>query len=1185
MSPRNNRNAQRMSQSIGINIDNSGHMANEYFNYMQGANGYSIEQHLSSFSRVHPYSFLWSNWVIEKETYLKRLANISRNYTTFSSHGADHSEVILSRIEALLGEERIRLLSPTDAWLFLQCAYSHDIGMCVANEEIDRLFQKIQTDPKYIRELLYDEGFRSYLLDNDNAAYGNLFHCDDRFVTSVRFLLQIIDSGDEGQFKKFIEQVNSSEYSKAKNIYSTVAMRYFRAIHAKRTRDVLIQEAQSATLNEILPVRLRKIVAEIDYCHGEVWNEIISHLPNQDNGLSTDYIHPQFVAAMLRLGDLLDLDSNRYNPFQLELVGRLPKDGVIHKLKHMAIINFLVNPQWIDIEARYRYEEVRDFLNVHYFPVDDNGMAKSDMDRESDKHSQTLEIIEKSAKSLRDWITWLHDDLKEFSQNWNRIVPSDMPGYIASLRKNDIYIGDSDIPVKEDELELRYVISPRRASQIIEGSELYNDPLVFIREIVQNSIDATKWHIYRTLVTLHETEESGNDTKNQLSFSWDILSPMLQRYPVNIQFEYIQDKSGSNVDKLRIIFRDYGIGITYEKLKQMRHIGAITMSKEERNELQKMPQWLKPTGEYGIGMQTAFTVVDSVRIITYPRYEKQKPSNIKRTIKLYCPELGGDIVNEEMDKPDNETNRFGTDVIIDMPLFKSNIRKLLRYQNSYSFNVRSHQILDMNVIKTRLLQYISETFTNDIVSVRFRYKESTATDGQENNELLLDLSFPIPYPKRSSFLKAYRSESDDETNIYYWYNSNYDDGSNDESILLTLRNARESSVQLYYKGIIINNNDNRYNPAKLFRIPGVNIKINIMSGCASEFLEISRDYIKIEGYEFIKKILSNAIKSIYAAIFNALTKDDTDEQERYLLIDFFIKNPEHFMIFNQIVRIFKDDYDIDASKWEFLYNLFEKEMNVQAYRAIPALNVIDERTYIGEMNLREAIYWIKQEETWYTNYDFENLFSDRILLKQKTQRTVCAIRDNLSEVYDLRYGKLRIICDKAWTTKFIMLYTLTSGKITNSYPIIEESEYYLLCLIIISKYVDRYNRETDTYKKSELGNYILSFPAIKKYKKIAVKQLPAESPNALAGRFASFIICPCNVEKLSQSFDPGLVDRIASGNYDTDEKEVTKQKIEEYFSNSATVDFIQHIRFMKDNIHIENRIQQYKTLFQGIGNI
>lgn len=51
-------------------------------------------------------------------------------------------------------------------------------------------------------------------------------------------------------------------------------------------------------------------------------------------------------------------------------------------------------------------------------------------------------------------------------------------------------------------MNLRFRISQEKAFEVIEGSSLYADKYIFIREIIQNAQDATKIQLWRDLKNL-----------------------------------------------------------------------------------------------------------------------------------------------------------------------------------------------------------------------------------------------------------------------------------------------------------------------------------------------------------------------------------------------------------------------------------------------------------------------------------------------------------------------------------------------------------------------------------------------------------------------------------------------------------------------------------------------------------
>ena len=60
-----------------------------------------------------------------------------------------------------------------------------------------------------------------------------------------------------------------------------------------------------------------ELLAEISLLHWEDFNDVMSRLYQEANGYKGDYIHPRFIACLIRLGDLLDFDNNRFNEFSI----------------------------------------------------------------------------------------------------------------------------------------------------------------------------------------------------------------------------------------------------------------------------------------------------------------------------------------------------------------------------------------------------------------------------------------------------------------------------------------------------------------------------------------------------------------------------------------------------------------------------------------------------------------------------------------------------------------------------------------------------------------------------------------------------------------------------------------------------------------------------------------------------
>ena len=1130
------------SQNVNISIPCR---ASEKYDYPRDKSYFlplTLEQHLYSYASEKPFQFLWSSWITEKEEYRKMLETVPATFSTYSSHTVDHSEVILTRIESLLGEDRIRLLSPTDTWLLLQCAYTHDLGMSVSEPEKEQVFLQTFDNVESFKKLLDNRDFINFLNDIEKEYLQAVSNPGNELFSSVRYLLIARNNNDDHTLRLIADRLKGLDYSRVQNMFSIVTTNYFRRRHAERTRNLLLEKAQLATDNGILPRRLRKVVAEIDYCHGGLWNDVLK-LKQKDLGLSTDLIHPQFIAALLRLGDLLDLDSNRFNEYQIERLSNMPMTSAAHELKHMAISDFLVTPKEIRVTARYVYDDILRVLDAHYFK---NRKTNPD----AKKEDEIKELIDRSAKNLRQWFRWIEEEVKQFSNEWNNIIPENMTGSIASFRRSDIYVLNDKEPVEEDSTSLRYAISSSRSAQLIEGTGLYHSHWAFIREIVQNAVDASKRQLGRVVSHLYPKEDS---TFPVFPEYYRNLSQLYQFEPVRVIVNYIPGNK-DNTARLEFVFIDQGIGITYEKLKQMRHIGAISKSEDEMKELAALPPWLKPTGEFGIGMQSVFSVVDEMTLVTYPSNEEGKRTDLKRHIKLYCPALSGDIINREEGKePDQDY--CGTDVRFGFDLRGGFVVKFLfdRDPDSskvnepnpellYAYNLKKNKVtlLDNGAVFPAIQKYIHETFTDDIIGLDFYFLNNVHPEkgwrelireyekNKNDEQHKQDISFRFPkltslitcIPCQTNFLShpnTYINAAEADKIVQFWYN--YESKASEESIsvLLTLQNNNEynrkniGSVRLFYRGILICEEPRAAALFKSYEIPGLKLKINIMSGNVSRFLEINREHVKATGYAELNKIIRDALKGFYQSV----SVWEAQNKQPYIS-SFWEKNPEHRLHYRLVSRFFNYDEfrEIVANSGSIIY---DSNYVVKQYSIIfERVEEIEKR--ISEIFVEQDPYTEKKrlvEPLWFTDP------SKLPLVEPMNGNTIngLALPDIISDMFDLKYHRIEIVRSKEWEYKFIMRYTLTA---TENTPFeMTDDDYSVMCISMLQKYMNKYrtavNEEND-YLKDTFGNFIISVPAAKSFYKISVAQPAVESPGENLAHFNRFIILPFKLKDLYEYF-------------------------------------------------------------------
>ncbi|MCA9704974.1 MAG: HD domain-containing protein, partial [Myxococcales bacterium] len=247
---------------------------------------------------------LRDQWGHDKRALTRALHAVSQWFPHYSLHDHSHADTVLQQIARLLGRDRIERLSATDLWLILEAAYLHDVGMVVTDHEARRFWSS-------------DE--RRDFLARHQAEH-----------TELARAAAILEGHDvQGEHWSF----------EVRRALILVMAEYYRSRHAERAARVVMDpellRLASPRPPEI-PERLFGALGEICAAHGRSFEQTMA-LSDEQSGVGTDLAHPRFVACMLRLGDLLDLDSGRFCAVMLQTFGVLPQTSEDHRRKHASI--------------------------------------------------------------------------------------------------------------------------------------------------------------------------------------------------------------------------------------------------------------------------------------------------------------------------------------------------------------------------------------------------------------------------------------------------------------------------------------------------------------------------------------------------------------------------------------------------------------------------------------------------------------------------------------------------------------------------------------------------------------------------------------------------------------------------------------------------------------------------------
>lgn len=523
-------------------------------------NGYNmpltLEQHFEELAARYPSVHeLFSLWVLLKKRIEDELLHSRGVFVTYSLHDGSHSRSVLQAIERFLGEERIRKLSATDTFMLLACAYTHDYGMA---QTFNRVYN-----------ILGSRDFENFLKKMDSNS-------------------QSLEKEDAWAIHNLLTYLNDEKATLPLNdIYLSIILviqLYIRPLHWKGVSDIE-NDFQGLYQGYVKGrfVHGSEGIIPICMCHGQSMKSLL-HLSQRADGMAGDDYHPRFIAAMLRLGDLLDLDNGRFPLWFVKEISEsesnIPKLSVMNYRKHEAVSHLLITHKKIEIKAECKAEE--DGYEV--------------------------------AGLVNEWTNLLEEECRQMVIYWNEIAQPDFgrpPGDVQ------VTILVDDHPYESFNKKMQMRMSQERVMKLLEGTSIYQDKYVGIREMIQNAVDASLLQLWYDITQNRYLSYglSKNTAKKGLDFL-DLLhqnrTDIFGNYDITV--EVIKDLSEK---KVHVVVKDKGIGITPEDVEFIADIGS---SKEKnvrvKGLMEHMPKWLKPAGIFGIGLQSVFQLTDCVEFYT-----------------------------------------------------------------------------------------------------------------------------------------------------------------------------------------------------------------------------------------------------------------------------------------------------------------------------------------------------------------------------------------------------------------------------------------------------------------------------------------------------------------------------------------------------------------------------------------
>ncbi len=548
---------------------------------------------------------------------------------------------------------------------------------------------------------------------------------------------------------------------------------YCRSKHAEFSREYIldIKNVWGIDLGHsgLIKNRLISLIGEISTMHTKPFDEILS-LYKESNGFKNDYMHPRLVACMLRMGDVLDLDNGRFNHYGTEIFGEMPKESKRHYEKHEATKHVLVTNEVIEVEADCSTDDVY--------------------------------------RETRKWLDSLKSEIDNLRLSWNDIAPAELgrPPKLAICK-----ITRNGTDVLNELSNLKFNISQKKAFEIIEGSSIYKDKFACLRELVQNAEDASKIQLWRDIKNGIYYCKNGIDRSKVEAGTLlpnDIPSWIYEIYSIEI------DVSRNEKNCAVVTIKDHGTGISAETLKAICDVGQSYRSRSEaKKEIGEMPEWLKPTANFGIGLQSCFMATDKFDIVT----KSDTDSALEITF-----ESGKDSGYVSVKEPSENIARgsmarieFKPDMTFSYDMFGFTAQHLMNIEP-----FETNCIVIYKIIESIFKECDSSFFNINVSSEELDLHETISSHFAEKD------GEDISYIKREDFL--YRLSADNKL-LTVWYNNSL--------FKINFIAPRHFNLKFLFKGK--NVDKNRYINSRNY--VGFNIAVDIYGIPTKDALSLNRE--------------------------------------------------------------------------------------------------------------------------------------------------------------------------------------------------------------------------------------------------------------------------------------------------------------------------------------------------------
>lgn len=472
---------------------------------------------------------------------------ISGPFKEYTLHNRDHSKKIVHLADNVISSDTLNSLSGLECLVILYSAYLHDMGLCVTFSERDRILQS----PEFL------DSIRSWqeVWDALEEARGRLRKADPISALTIETEIYQLQEAAISEFLRPKHATDTRYRELIKKIKEDSGRSDLFSLNGISFEDDLIQICISHNLEA-------SVLAELKDAHEERFSRALP--------IGGQILNMQFCAAVLRICDILDFDRERTPRILFESLG----------------IRARTVPG-----AEISLQEWRKHLSVHTIELRENEIVIFGESEHPAIEKSVRSFCSEIESEIRNTLAVVKRNPNEVLEKYQFVLPCNVRPSIKS--KGYVY------------KELTLHLDESAIMRLLMGNELYSEPAVAARELVQNSIDAC--------VLRSKFEQSG-------------------KYSPNIKISSHKDEDG----RYWLTVDDNGIGMDEHVLtKFFFNIGRSYYSSADFERAARTHQVSSflPISRFGIGVLSTFMIGDTLEVRTRSSHSMHQDS-ARRTIRV-----------------------------------------------------------------------------------------------------------------------------------------------------------------------------------------------------------------------------------------------------------------------------------------------------------------------------------------------------------------------------------------------------------------------------------------------------------------------------------------------------------------------------------------------------------------------